>query len=211
MCSCCPTAALLTMRRAMRPQSERRPLARARLGSNGHGGPFVVAAGLGEIGGEERAGVCCSAVTVPETGTRWTWTSKTDRNVETRGRGSLPSPSSGGDGSVDEGDPPSAAATTTPGRVGGTRPGWRKKAAHAAVRTTRAVRPTGADGPRGPRRRHRPQRADPPDARAEWSVGRGRAGGANRRLRMVGELGRLATIRQPMTRARGSRRRRRRG
>ena len=67
-------------------------------------------------------------VTVPSAGTRFTCTSSTERKIPTRQRGAAPRPSSARrHGGGDRDHAPSAGATSTPGRAGGTRSGSRKK------------------------------------------------------------------------------------
>ena len=191
MCSCCPTAALLTMRRAMRPNlNDAHPCAPDSVRMV-MGGPFVVAAGLGEIGGEERAGVCCAPSRCPKRG-RAGRGRRRRRNVETRGRGSLPSPSSGGGRQCRRGRPHRRRQRPPHRARRRTRPGWRKKAAHAAVR---------AHAGRATHRRRRATRATaaPPATKGRPA---GCKGGMvcwarSRRWRkpvgcgMVGELGRV--------------------
>src|SRR5829696_7749835 len=74
---------------------------------------------------------------------RCTCTSNTDRNTLTRGRETSPRPSSAGGGASSARlTSPSAAAATTPARVGGTRTGSRKNSAHAVA----AAAPIGPAG-----------------------------------------------------------------
>ena len=96
-------------------------------------------------------GRCTTATTSPLIGMRWTWASKIDRKMLTRGSGrSGRLSSAGGTASSTRQISPSAGATTTPGRVGGTRGGWRKNAALApaasrpARRSHRLRRPAAA-------------------------------------------------------------------
>src|SRR5579875_1822051 len=67
-------------------------------------------------------------VTVPSAGTRFTWTSSTERKMDTFQRADGPRPSSeGGIPGATETTLPSAGATTEPGRPGAYRSGSRKK------------------------------------------------------------------------------------
>ncbi len=96
-------------------------------------------------------GRCSTATTSPLIGARCTCASKIDRKMLIRGNGVAGRPSSaGGSASSIRQMSPSAGATTTPGRVGGTRGGCRKNAALAAAearparRSHRFLRPTAA-------------------------------------------------------------------
>ena len=89
---------------------------------------LVVGAGLVQVSVKELAGLVHDFLDLPETGLRFTWQSKTLINIEIRGNGFSPSPSSrGGAALVTWLTRPSAGATTRPSRTGVTRGGSRKK------------------------------------------------------------------------------------
>src|SRR3954469_22302664 len=96
-------------------------------------------------------GRCTTDTTSPLIGVRWTWAGKIDRKMLIRGSGrSGRLSSAGGTAFSTRQINPSAGATTRPGRVGGTRGGWRKNAAltpavnSPALRSHRLRRPAAA-------------------------------------------------------------------